>query len=313
MKTDITVLMPVYNGEKYLAEAIESILNQTFTEFELLIVNDGSTDKSVEIINNYKDKRIRLISQNNGGVSSALNIGLNHATGNYIARFDADDVCYPSRLQEQYKFMLDNPEYILVGSNADYITKEGEYIFTYKMVDYSDEEIRKSIDNKCPFIHSAVMYKKETVMSLGGYEVKAHTFEDYFLWTKLIKVGKVYNFNKSMLKVRFNPESVTVDQRDYTSTFRQLHQKALSTGVITDEEEKLILSSIKKLDKNKKELSYNRMLGKKFLWDNYQPVTARTYLFRALKIKLFDITSLVLILLSFLPEKLIKFIYSSSK
>jgi hypothetical protein len=157
------------------------------------------------------------------------------------------------------------------------------------------------------------MYKKDIVMSLGGYEVKAHTFEDYFLWTKLIKAGKVYNFNKSMIKVRFNPESVTVDQRDYTSTFRQLHQKALSTGVITDEEEKLILSSIKKLDKNKKELSYNRMLGKKFLWDNYQPRTARTYLFRALKIKLFDITSLVLIVLSFLPEKLIKFIYSTSK
>ncbi|MES2131311.1 MAG: glycosyltransferase [Bacteroidota bacterium] len=313
MKTDITVLMPVYNGGKYLKEAIDSILNQTYTDFEFLIINDGSTDNSIEIINAYADNRIRLINQKNGGVSDALNTGLKHAVGEYIVRFDADDVCYPTRIEEQYNFMMKYPEYILVGSDADYITKDGEYIFTFNNKGYTDEQIRESSVYSCPFIHSTVMYKKQVVLDLGGYEVKAHTFEDYFLWTKLLKVGKVYNFNKPMIKVRFNPESVTVDSKDYNKTFRQLHQKALLTGVITDAEGELILKSIEKLDKNKKEFSYNRMLGKKYLWNNYQPLKARSHLRQAVKIKPLDLVSFILILLSYLPARFIQFIYSKFK
>lgn len=310
MKTDITVLMPVYNAEKYLREAIDSVLAQTYTDFEFLIVNDGSTDNSLNIIKSYSDKRIRLINRENGGVSAALNTGLTTAKGSFIVRFDADDVCYPDRIRLQYEFMKKNPEYVLAGSDADYINKDGEYIFTFNNAGYTDEVIREKSLLGCPFIHSTVIYRKQDVLDLGGYEVKAHTFEDYFLWIQLLKKGKVCNFDFPLIKVRFNPESVTVDNRDYTYTFKSLHKKALKTGVITEDEGKLILKSINKLSNDKKVFSYNRMLAKKYLWNNYQPQKARRHIIEALKIKPLDPTSYILWLLSFLPKEIIRVVYS---
>src|ERR1700712_3200957 len=99
----VTVLMPAYNAEKYIAEAISSVLKQSFTDFELLIVNDGSTDGTEKIINSFNDSRIILISQPNKGVSAALNFGLTHSRALYVARFDADDICHPDRLKIQYE------------------------------------------------------------------------------------------------------------------------------------------------------------------------------------------------------------------
>jgi len=309
----VSVLMPVYNGAGYIGEAIDSVLAQTFPFFELLIVNDGSTDSTREVIESYKDPRIRLINQPNGGVSAALNTGLKHAKGEYIARFDADDICYPDRIEVQYTFIKEHPDYILVGTDADYITQEGEFIYKYVNVGHTNEEINKTIEMHCSFIHSSVMYPKKAVMDLGGYEVKAHTFEDYFLWKKLIKRGKVCNLRKPLLKVRFNSSSVTIDEKDHDPVFLMLKKKALQTGVITDEEGKLILKSVRGLSKKRKEGSYNRMLCKKFLWDNYQPGRARKHLMRSLKSEPFVFTSYLLLLLSLLPEKIIKAIYEKNK
>src|SRR5476651_1795687 len=106
----ITVLMPAYNAGKYIGDAIKSVLEQSFGDFELLIVNDGSTDDTVKIIESFHDPRIRVIHQDNQGVAAALNNGLKHARSPYIARFDADDICSHKRLEIQYDFMLSNPE-----------------------------------------------------------------------------------------------------------------------------------------------------------------------------------------------------------
>ena len=271
MITPITVLMPVFNAEKFIKEAIDSVLTQTFTDFELLIINDGSTDSTVQIINSFSDSRIKLIHQKNGGVSEALNTGLLAATGKYIARFDADDVCYPERLKLQYDFMIAHPDYILVGSDANYITEEGEFIFTYKNIGHSNEDIKSKISIYCPFVHSTVFYKKEIILKLGGYNKNAHSFEDYFLWKNLINFGKVYNFEKPLIKVRFNPASVTIDEKDRDPLFNTIKKKALFTGKITEEEAEQLLSSIKKISYIKKVSSYNSILGKKYLWNNYQP------------------------------------------
>lgn len=313
MNLPITVLMPVYNCEKYIGAAIDSVLNQTFKDFELLIVNDGSTDNTQKVIETYSDPRIVLINKPNGGVSSALNTGLAAARGEYIARFDADDICVSTRLQKQYEFMKSHPDYILVGSDADYITEEGDYIYYYSTPWHTNDEIRERIMEYCPFIHSAVMYLKEAVVSLGGYEVKAHTFEDYFLWTKLVRKGKVCNINEPLIKVRFNASSVTVDERDVEPVFARLKSKALKTGEISDEEGKAIFESIKRLNRKKKESSYNRMLGKKFLWNNYQPRKARRYLLKTIIMEPFRMTSYLLLMLSFLPEKMIKSIYEKTR
>ena len=115
----VTVLMPAYNAERYIADAISSVLEQTFADFELLIINDGSTDNTGRVIASFNDERIVLINQPNRGVSAALNVGLSHARAPNIARFDADDICYPDRLKIQYDFITSYPEYSIVGSAAD--------------------------------------------------------------------------------------------------------------------------------------------------------------------------------------------------
>lgn len=313
MEVPVTVLMPVYNGSKYIAEAINSVLEQTFTDFELIIVNDGSTDGTVSVVQNFKDPRIKLISQQNGGVSSALNNGLKISKGKYIARFDADDVCYPTRLQKQYDFITANPEYILVGSDADYMTESGEHIYTYRNVGHTNEEINQTIKMHCSFIHSSVMYPKELVTSIGGYEIKAHTFEDYFLWTKLIKFGKICNLPEPLIKVRFNPSSVTIDEKDHDPKFLFLKRKALETGQISDIEGEEIYASLQRVSKKKKESSYHRLLGKKFLWDNYHPAKARKHLFKSAILEPVNFSTYLLVFFSLLPQKMIQFIYKRTK
>jgi glycosyltransferase involved in cell wall biosynthesis len=307
----ITVLMPVYNGEKYIAEAVQSVLDQSFADFELLIVNDGSTDNTEKVIRSFTDKRIVLLNRPNGGVSAALNTGLSAAKGKYIARFDADDVCYPQRLEKQHLFLESNPGYVMVGSDADYMSEEGEYLFTYRNIGHSNGEIQERINIYCPFVHSTVMYLKDVILDCGAYEINAHTFEDYFLWTRVIKKGKVCNFKEPLIKVRFNPASVTVDEKDRDPLFVRLKKKALRTGEITDEEGAALLKSIKSLSPEKKESSYNRMLGKKYLWNNYQPAKARRHLLKAIRIEPAKLSGYVLLALTFFPKSLITALYNN--
>ncbi|MCC6371172.1 MAG: glycosyltransferase, partial [Bacteroidia bacterium] len=265
------------------------------------------------VVATFKDDRIKLISQPNGGVSAALNCGLKHATGKYILRFDADDVCYPNRFQIQYDFITANPDYVLVGSDADYMTEDGEFIFYYKNVGHANDEINKTILTECSFIHSSVIYPKEVVMQLGGYEVKAHTFEDFYLWKKLIKKGKVCNIPQALMKVRFNSSSVTIDEKDHNPDFLRLKRKALNCGEITDEEGILLKTCITKLSPKHKEASYNRMLAKKFLWDNYQPKKARQYIRKTLILEPINLTSYLLLFVSVLPKSLIVWLYHQKK
>ena len=122
----ITVLMPVFNADKYLNIAIDSILSQTFSNFEFLIIDDGSTDKSVEIIQAYTDSRIRFIQNvSNQGISATLNKGISLSTTELIARMDADDICYPERLENQYNFFMADPECALLSTSVREISKDG--------------------------------------------------------------------------------------------------------------------------------------------------------------------------------------------
>ncbi len=313
MKIPVTVLMPVYNGALHIKEAIDSVLAQTFTEFELLIVNDGSTDDTAAIVRQYSDPRIVLLERANGGVSAALNTGLAAARGKYIARFDADDVCYPVRLGVQVNFLESNPDYVMVGSDADYMTEEGEYIHTFRNVGYTDADIRESLAIHCSFIHSSVMYRREVVLSLGGYEVKAHTFEDYFLWTKLIHQGKVCNLPQPLIKVRFNTASVTVDEKDQDKEFQKLKKKALMCGEITDDEGRRINAGVKRLTLRRKQGSYHRLLAKKFLWNNYKPAKARSHIWLSVKVEPLRFTAYFLLLVSLLPQAVINWLYKTKK
>src|SRR4051812_11342889 len=168
-KPKISVLMTAWNAERFIGEAIESVLNQTFTDFEFLIINDGSSDRTGEIIRSYRDERIRLVEQDNKGIAASLNLGLHLAKADLVARFDADDVCYPERLQQQYQFISNNTEYSVIGSAADYVDEAGEFVFRYCPPARTNEDIRRIKSSICPFIHSTVLYRKDFILKHEGY------------------------------------------------------------------------------------------------------------------------------------------------
>jgi glycosyltransferase involved in cell wall biosynthesis len=313
-KHDVTVLLPVYNAAPYIREAVDSVLAQTYKDFELLIINDGSTDGSKEILESYNDSRIRLIHQPNMGLIKTLNKGLELAQGKYIARFDADDVCYPERLQEQVDFLNTHPDYVLIGSEADYMDDEGNFLFRYKFKYYEDEEIRAAGFVICPAIHSAVMFLKEKVILAGGYDDHAVTFEDHLLWRDLAEYGKIKNVHKAWIKVRFNAGSATVDEKWRGPVFRDIKYRSIAQGHITEEDSVKLKELLAKQNFKKfKDAAYYSMIGKKYLWNRHEPKRARENIVKSIKLMPTKPEPYLLYVLSFFPEKLITAIYNKKK
>ena len=185
----ISVVMPVYNGEKAVAKAVESILNQTLKDFELIIVDNKSTDNSVRIIKSLNDSRIKLIqNERNFGIATSLNIGIKHSKGQYIARMDADDISYPDRLEEQISFLGKNPGISVLGTYASLFNEKGRIW----------ENLRPPVVPTLKdwlwgskVIHASVMMKKQDVQDVGGYDPKTYRVEDYDLWLRMIIKGYV--------------------------------------------------------------------------------------------------------------------------
>lgn len=305
--------MPAYNAAKYIGEAIASVLKQSFTDFELLIVNDGSTDQTVKIVNSFHDPRIVLISQENKGIAAALNLGLSKARAGYIARFDADDVCLPNRLKIQYDFITAYPAYTVIGSAADYMDADGHYIFTHHPEGHLNEEIQQLKYSICPFIHSSVFYKKEVVINNGGYNEHAYTYEDHFLWVNILKHEKACNLSQALIKVRLNPESITIDEKWRPRRFRSIKYTTLKKRLIT-EAEGFELQQIggSQYSPQIKQGAYYALCGKKFLLNNYQPVKARFNMARAISLRPLRLDNYLLYTLSYLPERFINWLHNIS-
>jgi glycosyltransferase involved in cell wall biosynthesis len=309
----ITVLMPVYNAGPYVAEAIGSVLQQSFPDFELLIVDDGSTDDTLQVIRSFDDPRIALLQQQHGGVAHALNHGLANARGRYIARFDADDICLPHRLATQFTFLEQNPGYLIVGSDAAYMLENGEHLFDFSCIGHTDEEIRDKLYFYCPFIHSAVMYRKQAVLDAGAYPELAHNFEDYLLWIKIAAKGKLANLQQQLIRVRFNPASVTIDEKWRGARFRQLKREIIQKGSITEAEGAELASIIQRQNLYRfKTSAYYALCAKKFLTDNYQPSRSRSFALQAIRTMPFRMDNYLLLLASFLPAQLIGWLHRKS-
>ncbi len=310
----ISVLMTAYNAEQYIAEAIQSVLEQEFTDFEFIIINDGSTDDTRKIIRSFTDARIRCIDQENKGIAIALNNGLQEAKGKYIARFDADDICYPQRLKKQYAFMQENPDHIIIGSAVDYIDQYGEFIFTYSPPAFTNEEIQAVKQEICPFIHSGVLYQRDIVLKKGGYDPHAHSFEDHLLWLKIIEEGRAFNFHEPLIKVRLNPGSVTIDEKWRPKEFHRIKTKVIRQKAISAEEGQQLLQIIETQNIKKiKEGAYYSLLAKKYLWNNYHPAKARENLKKVIAGNWLHWKSYIFFLLSFLPENVLRKSYELFK
>lgn len=310
----VTVLMPAYNAGPYIAEAIDSILNQTFTDFEFLIINDGSKDDSLSIIRSYNDPRIVVIDQANRGLIDSLNYGISIARGELIARMDADDVCMPERLAVQVQFLNDNQEYILAGATSDVMDKDGNYLMHLEPSAYSHEEIVKGIDGRCPFIHPCVIFRKDAVIKAGGYPKHALTFEDHMLWKRMLSIGKVCNLRQMLVKVRFNPESVTIDEKWRGPLFVEIRRRSVASGQVSEEDALKLKELISSQNFGTyKQASYYAMIGKKYLWNNPDKKLARQHFRKAIKLYPKNKTLYLLFLLSFLPSALVTKLYSKLK
>ena len=209
----ISVLMTVYNSERYLGAAIESVLNQTFIDFELVILDDFSVDSSWEIIQRYAKQDERIIAvknEKNLGGCENLNKGLRLLKGKYMARHDNDDVSLPDRLQKQFDFLEAHPEVGVVGGSIEIVDIDGKRIGkrTYNL---SDHDIRRKIFRYSPFAHPLVMVRKSALDQAGCfYDPSFAPADDYELWFRMGKITKFANLPDVLLKYRVVPGSITL-------------------------------------------------------------------------------------------------------
>jgi hypothetical protein len=213
----VTVLMAVFNGEQYIAAAVRSILAQSYEDFELLIVDDGSTDRSAAIVRGIKDPRIRVLpSERNVGLAASLNRGISEARGEFIARLDADDISSPHRLESQVTFMRANPDVALVGSWYTDITADGSRGAQHQLpTEHLD--IRWHLCLYDPFVHSAVLWRRRTVAELiGGYDERLEYSMDYDLWRRIAARCRVANIPEYLVQLRAQDASMSATFGDRT-------------------------------------------------------------------------------------------------
>ena len=212
----VTVLMSVYNGADFLDQSVPSILNQSFTDFEFLIIDDGSTDDTPSILETYasKDPRIRIITQENMGLTRALNTGLKQAKGTFIARQDADDVSHTDRLAKQVQ-VFDHESVVLCGTCCVNVYPSGDEM---QWRHRTDTEITKIISFFSPFAHSTVMMRTDKALSLGGYDEGYKTAQDTDFWIRLSRIGKVTMIEDNLVRRHMPLQSISRQKR-----WRQLY------------------------------------------------------------------------------------------
>jgi glycosyltransferase involved in cell wall biosynthesis len=219
----ISVLMAVYNGETYLREAVDSILAQTYTNFEFIIVNDGSTDTTANILASYTDARIQVInSPQNLGLIDSLNKGILAAKGEYIARLDADDIAIPERLEKQVKYLSENPEIVLLGSGARIIDAKGNVI-TDTYYQHEKDCIPIHLLFRNIFIHSSIIVKTKILAALQ-FDKSYYLAEDYIVWVQIAEKYKTDSVKESLVKHRVHETNITKLKYDkHIATVQQIH------------------------------------------------------------------------------------------
>ena len=237
----VSVVMSVYNGERYLDECMQSILQQTFTNFEFIVINDGSSDKSLEILKKYeqKDNRISIMNQENVGLSVSLNRGITLAKGKYIARMDADDISYPARFEEQVKLLENDMKCIICGAQADIIDKGGQKIYSTNLA-ARWEDIKEALPSN-PFMHFLTMFRKEQYIIAGGYNEKIkHHFEDVLLWNKMAVLGQLKNINIVLGAHRLDEHALTNRNRNAQLIMNRIVANILDKDELSISDETLL-------------------------------------------------------------------------
>lgn len=225
----VSVLLPAYNAENYISGAISSILSQTYKNFELIIVNDGSKDSTLKVISSHDDSRIKLISlEENQGIVDCLNLAISNANGKYLARMDCDDIAMTNRFALQVNFLESHPEYVACGSSIILFNlNENQCIVPYPQ---NHEKILTSLKlHERSMCHPTVMLRSSTLKSHHiTYNNKYPHAEDYHLWNQLAAVGKMHNINKPLLRYRHHGAQVSMGHSELQSSSAK---KALASNL----------------------------------------------------------------------------------
>jgi glycosyltransferase involved in cell wall biosynthesis len=207
----ISVILPVKDGERHICAAIESVLHQTYKNFELLIINDGSTDNTLSLIGSFNDERIKIFNTQSEGLVSALNLGLKQSKGEYIARMDADDICIPERFLIQVNILNKNEDIGVVCSDVEFIDENNKKLGDGKSVIKNQKQLIKGLTLKSyskPIIHPSVMMRRSLLQTINGYRDYIAA-EDRDLWLRLSLHTKFFRISKPLLKYRITATGVS--------------------------------------------------------------------------------------------------------
>ncbi|MHB8111274.1 MAG: glycosyltransferase family 2 protein [Syntrophorhabdaceae bacterium] len=213
MNPEVSVLMSCYNAGRWLHEAIDSVMAQTFKDFELILVDDGSSDETRAIIGSYcdRDRRIVPIFKGNTGLADSLNVGIAQARGGWIARLDADDLCEPTRIEEQLKFVSTRPDVVLLGTGCFEMDNQGRVMKKHLYPSDHDNLVRH-LERLRPFFpHSSAFYRADDVRRVGGYIKHFRRSQDWRLWLELTSRGRIACLPRLLVRIRRHPDQVSLD------------------------------------------------------------------------------------------------------
>lgn len=230
----VSVVMCTYNTEKYIAEAISSILNQTFKNFEFIIWDDGSLDGTRAIVESFNDERIRYFYHENTGLGMALKLACEKAIGKYIARMDSDDICFPYRFEKEIAFLESNLDYVLVSSAVFYMDENGSFIG--RSFPYTDSKIITA--TRSMTVHPMTMMRRESYVKAGGY-LPIRFMEDDLFWAKLSKQGKFANITEPLGKYRLLQSSLGHNRSKYDRVLMEFRKKMAQDDAIMDSDIKM--------------------------------------------------------------------------
>ncbi|MEO7996054.1 MAG: glycosyltransferase family A protein [Gemmatimonadaceae bacterium] len=239
MNPRVSVIMPVFNGERFIAEAVQSVLSNSFTDLELLLIDDGSTDRSLEVAQSASknDSRLRIVRAEHGGVGAARNRGLAEARGEFIANLDSDDAMFANRLARQVAFLDANPAYLAVGSRTIVVDAKGQpqrvgiQEFTHEEIDRAHIEGRAGA-----ILNPTAMFRRQAVVDVGGYRSDLNaTGEDFDLWLRLAEVGRLANLRDVLMRYRMHDANVSRIDKDQRIAIRlETLRRAFARRGITD-------------------------------------------------------------------------------
>lgn len=215
----VSIIMPAYNAQDYIKQSIQSVVKQTYNNWELLIINDGSTDNTVSIVESFKDTRIVLFSQENSGVSRARNYGISKAKGDYIAFLDSDDLWKNNKLNVQVSYMKKHPDIVLSYTDYDSFKLQNEIIKNKQLYPF---QIENQHDRLLVFNYIAtltVMLKKEIFQKVDGFDISLFGPEDWDLWIRIAKIGKIAFINQKLALYREHESGISKNRK------RQLEQE----------------------------------------------------------------------------------------